>query len=398
MSISSLRWNSGTAPKNHQAKSFLPLLRAAIAVQPERLDLLRDLAVALRDNKCWTEIIELLAPLRLSGRLAPELGFELGYAALAVSDPNLALAALDLAVAGGFGPAFLQRACALDALGQAGEARVAARRALEEDPHDIGALDWVAMDLLGQGEARALRTLCRDLEARGVWSTTLLAFMTAGTALAGDRDALAALLDPELWCARILIDPGLVDPGALAEVILSHPARAPSPAARATRGRNLRVENLASRSEPAIQGLLAVVRHHVDAYVARRAESSHPLMAHRPEAVTLNGWALVLERDGHERHHIHPAGWLTAVYYVRTPKGDGTGEPPPGALVFGAWPSSCDSLPPLFPGWHFEPQAGLLLIFPSFMGHHTIPTNVADARICVALDVMPCQISSESRP
>lgn len=32
----------------------------------------------------------------------------------------------------------------------------------------------------------------------------------------------------------------------------------------------------------------------------------------------------------------------------------------------------------------------MLLIFPSFMAHGTVPTGVPDARLCLSLDVIPC--------
>ena len=395
MGGSPLIWRSGTVPAQHPASLFLPLLRSAVAAQPGRLDLLRDLAVALRDGRRWTEIVDLLTPLSQSGGLNPELAFELGNAALALDDPATALAAFDRAVAGGIVKAHRQRAYALEALGREDEARAAARAALHENPHDAKALEFVAKDMALRGEARALTALCQDLASCGVQSATLLAFRATEAGLAGRHAELDALLEPEQWCAWIQLEPGLVDNERLADAILSHPALAPSPTEKPTDGRNLRLERLARRSEPAIRNLLAVVRQQVDAYVARRIGLPHPLMAQRPDTVRIDGWALVLSEDGRELQHIH--SWLTAVYYVRTPKAEEDGEPPPGAIVFGPWPPSCDHLLSAFPRWHFEPRAGMLLIFPSFMGHHTIPTGVADARLCVALDVVPCQPFPETR-
>ena len=397
MGGSPLIWRSGTLPVRHPARMFLPLLRSAVAAQPGRLDLLRDLVVALRDDRRWTEIVDLLTPLGRSGGLNPELAFELGSAALALDDPTTALAAFDRAIAGGIVNAHRQRAYALEALGREDEARAAARTALHENPHDAKALELVAKDMVLRGEAGALTALCQDLASCGVQSTTLLAFRAMEAGLAGRHAELDALLEPGRWCAWIQLEPGLVDNERLADAILSHPALAPSPAEKPTHGRNLRLEKLASRSEPAIRNFLAVVRQQVDAYVARRIGSPHPLMAQRPDTVRLDGWALVLSEDGRELHHIHPDGWLTAVYYVRTPKAEGDGKPPPGSIVFGPWPPACDHVLPAFPRWHFEPQAGMLLIFPSFMGHHTIPTSVAGARICVALDVVPRQPFPETR-
>jgi len=197
------------------------------------------------------------------------------------------------------------------------------------------------------------------------------------------------LLNPALWCAQIPLgrDPARDD--RVVDTILSHPDIAPSAEGKATRGANLRLTGLARRPEPAIRDLLVDVQREIDAYVAARAQADHPLMAQWPDAVMLDGWALVMADDGHEEQHIHPKGWLTAVYYLRTPKGEGDGTPPPGSIIFGPWPGSSDERLTGFPQWHLEPRAGTLLIFPSFLGHRTTETGTAAQRICVTLDVMP---------
>jgi hypothetical protein len=198
------------------------------------------------------------------------------------------------------------------------------------------------------------------------------------------------LVDRGHWCAQRILGPECVDNDRLADEILSHPALAPSAQYLAARGGNLRLTGLARRHGPAIRNLLDHIRCEIDAYVAQRYSSSHPLMARRPDAVTLQGWALVLRDDGREELHIHPKSWLNAVYYVRVPKSLGRGTPPPGAIVFGPWPPTVDHRVTDFPRWHVEPQAGMLLIFPSCFGHGTVPTRSTESRISIALDVMPC--------
>ena len=91
-----------------------------------------------------------------------------------------------------------------------------------------------------------------------------------------------------------------------------------------------------------------------------------------------------------EQLHIHPDSWLTAVYYVRVPKSLGDGPLPPGAIHFGPWPPDVDHRVPNFPRWHIEPQAGMLLIFPSCFGHGTVPTRSMEPRISISLNVTPC--------
>jgi uncharacterized protein (TIGR02466 family) len=246
-----------------------------------------------------------------------------------------------------------------------------------------------AQALIHQGDADGLTACCRDLETQGVSTATLLAFCTVASALGRRHDELAMMVDRGRWCAQSVLGRECVDNDRLADEILSHPALTPSAEYTAARGGNLRLNELERRHGPAIRNLLNRVRREIDAYVAQRRYSTHPLMNRHPDAVRLQGWALVLRDDGHEQLHIHPDSWLTAVYYVRVPKSLGDGPLPPGAIHFGPWPPDVDHRVPNFPRWHIEPQAGMLLIFPSCFGHGTIPTRSIESRISISLNVNP---------
>jgi hypothetical protein len=387
-------WRTDQPTPRPPARSFLPLLRAAVASRPDRPDLLRDLAVALRDDRRWTEIFDLLSPLVEKGGLTPTLACELARAAIACDQPELALRVLDPTVVGATPEARRQRILALYALNRIDEARTAAAQALNEAPSDSTVLDAFANDCLTRGAAEELATACRRAIDGGVGSSIHLAYLSAALSSVGRTSDVLDLIAPERLCRRIELNSGQVDNEELAEAILTHPALAPSPESRPTHGRNLRLEGLASVKHPAIRKLLAVVRRQVDDYLAERLNAPHPLIAHRPQTAWLQGWALVLSNDGHEETHIHPQGWLTVVYYARVPQGASQNAendaPPPGSLSFGPWPPSIGESLPDFPRWRVEPQEGTLLIFPSFLGHGTIPTGVGEPRICVALDVFPC--------
>ncbi|MBX9634969.1 MAG: 2OG-Fe(II) oxygenase family protein [Magnetospirillum sp.] len=368
-------------------------MRVAVASHPERPDLLRDFAVALRDDLRWAEILDLLSPLADRGGLTPALVCELARAAIACGRPELALRVLDGQGAEAAPEMRGQRVLALYALNRIDEARAAVAQVLAEDPDDEAVLDAFADDCLQRGAAEALVAVCRQGIDGGACSSKYLAYLSAALALADHRADVAALVDLERLCCRIEIASGQVDNEELVQAILTHPSIAPSPEVKPTRGRNLRLTGLASVEHPAISNLLAVIRPCIDAYLAERHDWPHPLFAHRPQAAWMQGWALVVSEDGYEETHIHPQGWLTAVYYARVPQGvsrtEDHGAPPPGSIIFEAWPPSIrDSLPD-FPNRHLEPCEGTLLIFPSFLGHRTIPTGVGELRICAVLDIIP---------
>jgi hypothetical protein len=387
-----IRWRLDNPPPCRPARSFLPLLRAAVASNPERLDLLLDLVVALRDDQRWQDSVELLSPLAERGGLTPPLACELARAAIASARPALALSVLDAPTAGA--EARRQRVFALYALNRIEPARAAALQSLEDAPGDGAVLDLFATDCLKHGASDALADWCRGQIDRGTGSSKHLAYLSAALAASGRADELAAIHNPERLFSRAELDITQVDNEALAQAILTHPALVASSDDKPTHGRNLRLEGLPAVTHPAIRNLLGVIRQQVDAYLADRRAMPHPLIANRPHTARLRGWALVLSQDGHEETHIHPQGWLSIVYYVRVPQtpsrsADGA-APPPGSLVFGPWPPALADALPEFPTWHAAPKAGTLLMFPSFFGHGTIPTGLDEPRLCVVLDVVAC--------
>ncbi|WP_173012603.1 putative 2OG-Fe(II) oxygenase [Niveispirillum sp. SYP-B3756] len=364
-----------------------------MATRPDRSDLLRDLVVALRDDQRWAEIFDLLSPRIEEGGLTLTLRQELAQAAIACEQPELALKVVDAAVDGTEPELRRQRILALYALGRIEEARMAAVQRLNEKPGDGTVLGAFANDCLTRGNAEALAAICWKAIDGGVGSTVHLAYLSAALSLAGPMSDARRLVDFDRLCRRVELDSTQVDNEELAQAILMHPALAPSPEIRPTHGRNLRLEGLAGVKHPAILNLLAIVRRQVDEYLAERFNEQHPLIANRPKTAWLQGWALVLSNDGHEETHIHSQGWLTVIYYARVPQGvspNADTDAPPGSLTFGPWPPSIGGSRPDFPHWHVKPREGTLLIFPSFFGHGTVPTGVGDPRICVALDVIPC--------
>src|SRR6476646_10216143 len=91
--------------------------------------------------------------------------------------------------------------------------------------------------------------------------------------------------------------------------------------------------------------------------------------------------------DGRQAAHIHPYGWLSGVYYVSVPK-TSSEDLRNGCLVLGAMEEGLNVDPP----WgirYISPAPGLLVLFPSYVPHATIPTRSPDRRICIAFDVGP---------
>ena len=96
---------------------------------------------------------------------------------------------------------------------------------------------------------------------------------------------------------------------------------------------------------------------------------------------------MILQAQGHQRPHIHPSGWLSGVYYVRVPRSVG-GATHYGCIELGKPPANIGCRRP-HEARRVAPQAGRMLLFPSYVYHHTIPFHDDENRISFAFDVVP---------
>jgi len=97
----------------------------------------------------------------------------------------------------------------------------------------------------------------------------------------------------------------------------------------------------------------------------------------------LSGWAVVLEPQGFQDAHIHPESFCSGVYYIQIPSQIPDQIPNPqqdnnqGHLRFGLEDSR----------FTIQPEPGLLVLFPSYMWHSTIPFTAPCDRICISFNI-----------
>jgi tetratricopeptide (TPR) repeat protein len=96
-----------------------------------------------------------------------------------------------------------------------------------------------------------------------------------------------------------------------------------------------------------------------------------------------SAWSVRLNSGGFHINHIHPEGWLSSAFYVRTPKALQGIE---GALKFGE-PGPPTS-PPLREDHLVKPEPGMLVLFPAYMWHGTVPFSSAEKRLSCAFDIV----------
>jgi len=285
---------------------------------------------------------------------------------------------------------------ALQKSGRLDDAVAAYRRAIAVAPHDIPGTHINLGDLyLQRGDPQAALRVCRAyLDARP-GDSGVLAFQAIVLDELGERDELRALVDFDrlIRMTRVSAAQGFSSlaafNAALAEHVLAHPSLVYAPASHATRHGKHSGELLVEPKGP-VAVLEDVIREAVADY--RRAlpvDPGHPFLANRPKRYRHTAWAVVLQAQGHQIPHNHPSAWLSGVYYVKLPdivRVPGQGQA--GWIEFGQPPEHFHgSVEPEVRA--FQPEEGLMLLFPSYLYHRTVPFESAGTRISIAFDVLP---------
>lgn len=142
-------------------------------------------------------------------------------------------------------------------------------------------------------------------------------------------------------------------------------------------------------TEPAIRAFAQAIDGPIRRYMRAIGHGAHPVQARNVERYRLSGaWSVRLRPHGYHFNHYHPDGWLSSACYIQLPPGLGAhgGE---GWLTFG---ESGFPTQPLMPAEYFvRPEPGLLVLFPAWMWHGTIPFSGAptDCRLTIAFDIVP---------
>jgi hypothetical protein len=94
-------------------------------------------------------------------------------------------------------------------------------------------------------------------------------------------------------------------------------------------------------------------------------------------------WSVRLNRDGFHIDHVHAEGFLSSAFYVRVPEGLKDRE---GWIRFGQ--PGTPTRPQLEAEHFVRPEPGLLVLFPSFMWHGTVPFAADQTRLTCAFDIV----------
>ena len=178
---------------------------------------------------------------------------------------------------------------------------------------------------------------------------------------------------------------------ALASHVSSHPSLRWAPPHNATRDGQHSGELVTEPSGPAFV-LRARILECIERYAASIAETDpdHLVVRCRPPATRMRMWGVIMHAGGHQIPHIHPAAWLSGVYYPEVPGFVSEDDPEHrGWIEFGRAPE--EEFPDMkpMPVKPIRPEEGLLIIFPAWFYHRTVPYPADVRRISVAFDLVP---------
>jgi tetratricopeptide (TPR) repeat protein len=144
-----------------------------------------------------------------------------------------------------------------------------------------------------------------------------------------------------------------------------------------------------SASEPAIRAFTQAIAGPVRRYLDALGAGGDLLRRRNTGAVKLGEmWSVRLRSSGHHVNHFHGKGWLSSACYIELPPELETrgGE---GWLKFGE--PGIPMQPPQPPEYLVRPEAGLLVLFPSWMWHGSVPfaSPSGRTRLSIAFDLLP---------
>ena len=286
-------------------------------------------------------------------------------------------------------------------LGRPDDAVRAFNQATRLDPKDYGSFVAAGECLLVHGRAEdALGQLDRALRIKP-WEVRALALRTLALAGLGRRDDEKWLSDPArlVHCHR-LSELGYSEEQiqqlnkALSAFASTEPSLREDPPQYATLKAWHSTTNLADYANPALDEF----KRFIDYAFHQRKEKlglepeSHPFRRAAPESYWLDLWAIRMKEGGGKLYpHIHVDGWLSGVYYVDVPSI--VNDPQAGGagwLNIGG--TRLDIKLERDPLVHsVKPEPGLMITFPSYFWHDTVPLpeGNTEQRLCLAYDLNP---------
>jgi tetratricopeptide (TPR) repeat protein len=282
----------------------------------------------------------------------------------------------------------IQAAQLATGLGRGADAVRLAESAHRLAPNELPVLVTLTEALLSSGEAQRASDLAGDMRRK--WSTNqhAIALQAAAWRLLDD-DHYRQLFDYDSLVAPFFLDTPAgwstleAYVADLSSALMSLHAFEEHPFNQSLRHGSQAVDIL-QRDHPALRALPVALDGPIRRHLAALGKGDDPVRARNRGTYAFQGmWSVRLRPGGYHVDHVHPQGWLSSACYVETvpPKGR------EGWIRFGQ-----PGLPtrPMLEAEHYvEPKPGMLVLFPSYMWHGTVPFGGDARRLTFAFDLVP---------
>lgn len=312
--------------------------------------------------------------------------------------PDRALAALRAAPAGrNVSPESLSvEATACMDLGHAEEAEAAARRGLAAYPDNGLIKRDLITSLLMQGKASDAMPFIESMRKIEPDGQQWIAYQASALRLLGS-DRYASLVDLERFVRpyRLPTPEGFDNlddfNAAFVDTLERWHRYKTHPLDQSLRDGSQTPRDLTSIDDPVIRAFYRALDAPIRQYTSDVGKGDdHPLTRRNTGHYRIAGaWSVKLHGGGRHVNHVHPEGWISSSYYVSVPEETKSLEDRAGWIKFGEPPF--ETIPPSPPEKWIQPEAGMLVLFPSFVWHGTQPIRDGSVRITAPFDVVPAR-------
>ena len=157
------------------------------------------------------------------------------------------------------------------------------------------------------------------------------------------------------------------------------------PRNRTTKGGFQTSNTLFSKPSGNMKILEHIIKKELNLFQSEFKGSESILIQNWPDEIKIAAWYVRMLQSGHQDSHIHPKGWVSGVFYLKTVELPTQNE---GAIKFGlqgyGYPIKDDD----YPQHLYQPSNGDLVLFPSSLFHKTIPVIQDVERCVIAFDLI----------
>ncbi len=144
--------------------------------------------------------------------------------------------------------------------------------------------------------------------------------------------------------------------------------------------------HLLASENPVVRAFFQAVDGPIRRHLAALGQGGDPLRGRNTGGYAYRGaWSVRLRPGGFHVDHVHPEGWLSSACYVALPETERPGRQ--AWIKFGE--PGIPTQPALGAEHYVRPEVGMLVLFPSYMWHGTVPFEGDVPRLSVAFDLMP---------